>query len=48
MRFRKQGMAMGDIRGREYRRFTVREESVRALASALQRLGEERATVRLS
>jgi len=48
VRFRKQGMAMGDIRGREYRRFTVREESVRALASALQRLGEERPTVRLS
>jgi len=25
------GMAMGDLRDREYRRFTVREESVRAL-----------------
>jgi copper homeostasis protein len=48
VRFRKQGMAMGDIRGREYRRFTVREESVRALASALERLSEERVTARLS
>ncbi len=31
--FRKQGMAMGDLRNREYRRFTVREKSVRALVT---------------
>jgi copper homeostasis protein CutC len=35
VRFRKRGMAMGDLRDREYRRFVVREESVRALAGAL-------------
>ena len=35
--FRKRGMAMSEIRDREYKRFVVREESVRALASALQR-----------
>ena len=33
--FRKPGMAMGDLRNREYRRFIVREESVRALVDAL-------------
>jgi copper homeostasis protein len=45
-RFRKQGMAMGDIQDREYMRFVVREESVRALVGALERLGAERATTR--
>jgi copper homeostasis protein len=35
VRFRKPGMAMGDLRNREYRRFNVREESVRALVDAL-------------
>jgi copper homeostasis protein len=35
VRFRKQGLAMGDLRDREYRRFTVLEESVRALLGAL-------------
>jgi len=35
MRFRKPGMAMGDAAGREYQRFEVREENVRALATAL-------------
>jgi copper homeostasis protein len=35
VRFRKRGMAMGDLRDREYRRFTVHEESVRALIQAL-------------
>jgi copper homeostasis protein len=39
VRFRKQGMTMGDLRNREYRRFTVREEKVRALVRALERLG---------
>jgi copper homeostasis protein len=41
--FRKKGMAMGDIRDREYKRFVVREESVRALSDALERLVAERA-----
>jgi copper homeostasis protein len=43
--FRKRGMAMGDIRDREYKRFIVREESVRALADSLERLIAERAFV---
>jgi copper homeostasis protein len=47
VRFRKQGIAMGDIRDREYRRFTVREENVRALVSALERLAAERVATRL-
>jgi copper homeostasis protein len=47
VRFRKEGMAMGDIRDREYRRFLVREESVRAMVRALDRLAEERVTARL-
>jgi copper homeostasis protein len=34
--FRKQGIAMGDISDREYDRFTVSEERVRALISALE------------
>ncbi len=38
VRFRKQGLAMGDLRDREYRRFTVRYESVRALVGALHKL----------
>ncbi len=43
MRFRKQGMAMGDIQDREYERFTASEENVRTLVSALERLTVERA-----
>jgi len=43
--FRKRGMAMGDIRDREYKRFVVREESVRALASSLKRLVAEGAAM---
>jgi copper homeostasis protein len=35
VRFRKKGMAMGDLRDREYRRFSVRAESVRALLQGL-------------
>jgi copper homeostasis protein len=35
VRFRKPGLAMGDLRDREYRRYAVREESVRALRDAL-------------
>jgi hypothetical protein len=34
--FRKQGIAMGGIPDREYDRFTVSEEKVRALVSALE------------
>lgn len=41
MRFRKQGMAMGDLRDREYRRYTVHEETVRALLSSLPALAQE-------
>jgi copper homeostasis protein len=33
--FRKQGMSMGDLRDREYRRFSVRPENVRALLHGL-------------
>jgi copper homeostasis protein len=46
-RFRKRGMAMGDIRNREYKRFVVREENVRVLTGSLERLVAERATVQL-
>jgi copper homeostasis protein len=35
VRFRKKGMTMGDLRDREYRRFSVRPENVRALLDAL-------------
>jgi copper homeostasis protein len=45
VRFRKLGMAMGDLRDREYRRFIVREESVRALIHALPTMAEESQTV---
>jgi hypothetical protein len=38
---------MGDIRDREYRRFSVREESVRALAQMLERMPPERSAARL-
>ncbi len=39
--FRKQGMAMGDLRHREYRRFAVREENVRALVRLLERVSAQ-------
>ncbi len=45
--FRKQGMAMGDIRNREYRRFTVREESVRALVRTLERQARKQPAAQL-
>ena len=35
VRFRKKGMAMGNLRNREYRRYNVRAESVRALLQGL-------------
>jgi copper homeostasis protein len=41
VRFRKPGMAMGDLRDREYRRFVVREQNVRALLDALPSLAPE-------
>jgi copper homeostasis protein len=44
-RFRKRGMAMGDIRDREYKRFIVRQESVRALATSLELLSADRVDV---
>ena len=47
VKFRKQGIAMGDIRDREYRRYTVREENVRALVRALELLEAERVAARL-
>ncbi len=47
VRFRKEGMAMGEIRDREYKRFVVREENVRALMRALERFAAERVTARL-
>ena len=47
VRFRKEGVAMGEIRDREYKRFEVREESVRALVHALERLTAERVTARV-
>ena len=43
--FRKRGMAMGDIRDREYKRFVVREESVRTLTDALERLAAEKSFI---
>jgi copper homeostasis protein len=43
MRFRKQGIAMGDVPDREYDRFTVSEEKVRALACALENVGGKQA-----
>jgi copper homeostasis protein len=36
VRFRKQGIAMGDVPDREYDRFLTSEEKVRALISAMQ------------
>ncbi len=46
VQFRKPGIAMGDIRDREYRRFVVHEESVRALVSALDKLAAKQTTAR--
>jgi copper homeostasis protein len=44
VRFRKPGMVLGDLRDREYRRFVVREESVRALLDALSSSHQESQT----
>lgn len=43
VRFRKQGIAMGNLRGKEFVRHEVRETNVRALVDMLDRLAEERA-----
>jgi len=45
VQFRKEGMAMGEIRDREYKRYIVREESVRTMVRALERLAAGRVTV---
>lgn len=45
--FRKKGMAMGEIRNSEYKRFVVLEESVRVLASSLEQLDAEQAAVQM-
>jgi copper homeostasis protein len=45
--FRKQGMAMGGLSNREYRRYTVREASVRALVRALERQARKRPAVQI-
>ncbi len=42
VRYRKDGVAMGDIPDREYQRFVVQEERVRALSAAVVRLAQER------
>lgn len=42
VKFRRQDVQMGEIRDREYVRFVVEEDNVRALGSALQRVLEER------
>ena len=38
IRFRRQGIAMGGVDDAEFQRYTTREENVRALVSALQRI----------
>jgi hypothetical protein len=40
-------MALGDIRDREYRRFAVREETVRALVEMLASVTPERVAAQL-
>jgi copper homeostasis protein len=40
VRFRKPGMTMGDLSDREYQRFAVREQSVRALLEAMMSAAE--------
>ena len=39
---------MGDLRNREYRRFTVREVNVRALVNALERMNSKRPVKQLA
>jgi copper homeostasis protein len=40
--FQREGVAMGPAHEREFRRFEVKEENVRALISALRRVAEDR------
>jgi copper homeostasis protein len=42
--FRKQGIAMGSIEDREFQRFTVHEQDVRALSRAIERRAEQQAS----
>ncbi|HTX41251.1 MAG TPA: copper homeostasis protein CutC [Acidobacteriaceae bacterium] len=44
--FHRQGVHMGEIRDREYLRFTVHEENVRAMVKALQNVADRRAAAR--
>ena len=44
VQFHRKDVLMGEIRDREYLRFVVEEENVRALVSALQRVMEDRTT----
>lgn len=46
MEYQRQGIQMGEIGDREYLRFVVDEENVRALAHALQLFAEERSAAR--
>jgi copper homeostasis protein len=43
VRFRKEGIAMGNLRGKEFDRYEVRETNVRALVDMLDRLSEKSA-----
>lgn len=44
--FRRRGVHMGEIRDREYLRYAVHEETVRAMAQALDRVAAQRAAVK--
>ena len=44
VKFRKPGIAMGNVEGREFERFIVLEEDVRALLRALERRAEHHAS----
>ncbi len=46
VRFRKQGIAMGDVPDREYDRFIASEEKVRALVQALDSVNPHRTSAR--
>lgn len=44
--FHRRDVHMGEVRDREYLRYTVREDTVRAMVQALQRLAAQRAALR--
>jgi len=46
VKYHRRGLQMGEIGDREYVRFTVEEENVRALAQVLQGIAEERSAAR--